>query len=118
MPAVDPAYGQWLKADALYVRVAPAGAGVWADRGASIKRLSSLAVRDDAAAEASRQAQFLAGPLVRDRVLVRGARRDLVGRTVAIAGDRLGYEQPRACFVLGAEEGPSETVLTVIRSLA
>ncbi|MBX9881275.1 MAG: hypothetical protein K2X73_04810 [Sphingomonas sp.] len=118
MASVDPAYGQWLKADALYLRARPAGAGIWGDRGASLKAMSPFALRDDAAAEADRQALFLAGPLVRDRVLVPGQRRDLIGRAVQIIGDQLGYEQPRTVFVIGIDEGSSETVLTVIRSLA
>lgn len=118
MPAVDPAYGQWLKDEALFLRARPAGAPAWGDRGVSLKAISPLALRDDAIAEANRQALFLAGPLVRDRVTVPGARRDLVGRVVRITGDRLGYDVARICLVLGADEGAADTVLTVIRSLA
>lgn len=118
MPAIDPAYGQWLKAEALYVRATPLGGPAWGDRAVSIKALSPIASRDAAGAEAERQLSFLAGPLVRDRVTVSGARRDLIGRAVTITGDRLGYDQPRMCFVIGIEEGATETVLTVIRSLS
>ena len=118
MRAVDPAYGQWLKSDALYLRARSATAAAWGDRGASTTAMSPFALRADAAAEADRQLAFLAGPLVRDRVLVAGARRDLVGRVIEVVGDRLGYQQARRVFVIGAEEGVAETVLTIVRSLA
>lgn len=116
MAAVDPSYAQWLRADALYLRAVPAGAGRWGERGASTKALSPFALEGDAAAECTRQAALLAGPLVRDRVRVSGARRDLIGRAIRVAGDRLGYDAQPIGFVIGADEQDSETILTVIRA--
>lgn len=118
MAAVDPAYGQWLKADAIYLRATPGGAAAWGDRGVTSKGVSALALRQDAVDEANRQISFLRGPLARDRVTVAGARRNLLGRTVRVFGDRLGYEAGAIGLIIGIDEGASETVLTVIRSIA
>ncbi len=115
MAAVDPGYAQWLQADALNLRARPAGADRWSDAGAATRALSPFALHDDAAAECTRQAALLAGPLVRDRVRVTGARCGLVGRAIRIAGDRLGYDAAPIVLVIAAEEQEAETVLTVIR---
>lgn len=112
--AVDTTFASWLKSDALYVSSAPASAGVWGDSAQASTLVSPLALKADAEAEAARQSTFLAGPLVVDEHDVQGARKDLIGRTITITGDRLGYEQGRVAFVIGAQEGAGITTLTVI----
>lgn len=116
MAAVDPAYAISLKNEALYLRT-PSPAASWGPRGVSSKSISPLALRADCVVEVLRQAAFIGGPTVRDRAVVPGARRDLIGRTIALRFDGLGYGGGVPCFVIGADEGASETVLTVIRKL-
>lgn len=116
MTAVDPAYAIGLKNEALYLR-ALSPASSWGARGVSSKAISPLAQRNACEVEAVRQAAFLGGPTVRDRAVVPGARRDLIGRTITLRFAGLGYSGGVACFVIGADEGESETVLTVLRRL-
>lgn len=116
MAAVDPGYAISLKNEALYLR-APSPSSGWGARGVSSKATSPLALRADCEVEALRQAGFLAGPNVRDRAVVPGARRDLIGRVVTLRFDGLGYATGVQCFVIGADEGETDTVLSVIRKL-
>lgn len=115
--AIDPGYAIALKNDALYLR-APTSSAAWAAQSNEKKSISPLASHDDAAAEALRQAEFMGGPMVRDRAIVKGARADLIGRPILLGAPGLGYEAGAACFVIGAQEGDSETTLTVVRRLA
>ena len=117
--AVDPGFAAVLRSDALYLGVATVSASAWGGRGVEVKAISPFAERAAAEAEAYRTADFLAGPSVRDQVIVPGQRRDLVGRAlrVRIAAGDLGYGQPVPVFVIGAEERDSDTALTVLRRL-
>ncbi len=117
--AVDPGFAGVLRADAQYVGLATPSAAAWGGKGVEMKAISSFASRQAAENEAYRTAAFLAGPTVRDQVVVSGQRRDLVGRALRIriaAGD-LGYVEPVPVFVIGVEERESDTVLTVLRRL-
>jgi len=116
--AVEPGYAAWLKAPARYVTTNVAGAATrWGDKAQNSTIISPLALKDDAQAEATRQALFLAGPLSRDRIVVKGLRHDLIGTQRRIRGDRLGYETAPICFVIGAAEAEDgrTTTLTVLR---
>lgn len=118
--AVDPGYGEYLKSPARFVGATISGAaGLWGDQAIDSRLVSPLAFRDDAQTEVIRQAQFLAGPLARDRVVVLGLWASLIGKPVAISGDRAGYEQSPVVFVLGADENEAAryTVLTVLKRL-
>lgn len=120
MANVDPGYASWLKSDARYVGATIAGAAAaWGDKALDSRIVSPLAYKADAQAEATKQAQFLAGPIARDNVLVKGLRRDLLGQLVTLTGDRLGYEAGAAVFVIGVKEndGVRTTLLTVLKRL-
>jgi len=117
---VEPGYAAWLKAPARFVTTTIAGAAAtWGDKALDSEAVSPLAYKADAQAEATRQAQFLAGPLVRDRITVPGLRKDLLGKNVTIYGDRLGYENGATVFVLNVAEqdGARMTTLTVLKRL-
>ena len=120
MATVDPGYGAYLKAPARYVTAAIAGAAAaWGDKATKTTIITPIANKADAQTEANRQAQFLAGPIARDRHVVKGLRRDLIGKLITLNGDRAGYENGSLAFVIGAAE-PDEirtTVLTVLKRL-
>lgn len=118
---VDPTYAAWLKDTARYVTWAPGSATAWGTAAVESTILSPLALQADALIEASRQANFLAGPIAKDTVIVKGQRRDLIGRVITVQGDRLGYEGAGAAvFVCGAAEADTGgvTTLTVLKRLA
>lgn len=120
MAVVDSGVAAWLKSDARNVGATVAGAAAaWGDRALDSRVVSPLALKADAQALATAQAQFLAGPLARDRVVVKGARKDLVGRLVTLVGDRLGYDVGPSVFVIGAQEADQggTTELTVLKRL-
>ena len=117
MGVVTPGYGAYLKAAARFASATIAGAGMWGDQGQTSSVISPLANQADAQAEAVRQAQFLAGPLVVDNAVVPGRRADLVGTSIYLQGDRYGYEAAPEVFVIGADEGNTTTTLTVLKRL-
>lgn len=116
---VDTGFADWLKAGALYVAVASPNAAAWAGKGVTTEIVSPYALKASATAEATKQAAFLAGPLVRDTVTVAGARKDLLAKPVTLKWDRLGYTAGGiVAFVVGAvEQANGTTVLNVVRSL-
>lgn len=120
MAAVDASLAEWLKAAALYAPATDAGvAAAWGVRAIETEIVSPFAERADAEAEAARQLAFLSGPLVLDRHVVDGQRRDLLGRTVAIDGDDLDYPAGVLAFVIRVEELDGNlTALDVLRRLA
>lgn len=120
MAQIDGGYAAWLKSEELSLSVAPADAGRWAQQGKSITSSTPFAEEVGAQAEGARVATFLSGPLVRDRVIVAGERRDLWARTVRVRSDRLDYsEAGELVFVIGFAEQPNgTTVLTVLRKLS
>lgn len=121
MATVDPGYGAYLKAPARYVTAVIAGAAAaWGDKALASTINTPIALKADAQTEANRQAQFLAGPIARDRHIVKGLRRDLIGKLIVLQGDRLGYEGNGAlAFVIGASESDEirTTTLTVLKRL-
>ncbi|MGE9115878.1 hypothetical protein ACQKHT_27000, partial [Escherichia coli] len=66
----------------------------WADKAQTTKRMTTIASRADAVAEASRQIAFLggSGPLVTDEHSLLGAWAPYLGCIVRLTTDRLGYE--------------------------
>jgi len=107
---VSPTVAASLRSEALYARAAVVGAS----RGREVKVISPFVTRAAGLVEAGRVASLLVAPLVRDRVTVPGARRDLVGKSVRLSS---GPAAGAVVRVLGAEEGNSETVLRVLRRL-
>lgn len=119
MATVEAGYAAWLKTDARYVGATIAGAKAsWGDKAINSATISPLAFKADAQAEATRQAQFLAGPIARDSVVIKGYRKDLIGRLVTVFSDRLGYDAGPSAFVIGASENANgTTTLTVLKRL-
>lgn len=117
MPTPD---AEYLKSEGLFAVAEVAGAlAKWGDLAASSSLMSPLVNTVDANDEAAAQAAFMAGPLARDLVIVKGRRSDLFLRAVTITGDRLGYEAGDAVFVLDArEQDNGTTILKVLKRLA
>ena len=118
MPDVAPFYSEYLGSTALFANADATGVA-WGERGVESETISPLALKADAEAEAARQLEFLSGPLVEDVVVVDGARRDLMLKTIAVTGSKLGYDaNGKAVFVIGYQELAATTELYVLRSLA
>lgn len=108
----------YLKSPAAFVGEDSPSAVSWGSRGVESEIISPLAGQTAAETEATRQAAFLEGPLVEDKVTVAGARRDLMNKTITIEGEFLDYGSGVAAFVIGFQELPSGlTDLFVVRSL-
>jgi hypothetical protein len=115
--SVEPTFAERLKAPASYV-AATVASDAWGAAAVESEIISPLALRDDAAQEASRQLAMLQGPLALDEHIVPGKLSSLVGHTVIIRGDRLGYDLPARVFVLEAQEqADGTTVLSVLKGL-
>lgn len=116
---VDAGYADWLKTDARYVTYTVAGAAAaWGDNAVDSKVISPLALKADATTEVAAQAAFLTGPLARDRHVVQGLRKDLIGQLVTLVNSQLGYASGALAFVLGAQEGDATTTLFVLKRMA
>jgi len=119
--SVDPEFARWLREGILFAAAEDAAiAGLWGGLARETEIRSTLALKPGAEAEAARQVAFLGGVLVIDTHLVSGLRLYLLGRPVAIVGNRLGYEAGPTVFVLGVEEArdTDQSTLTVLRKLA
>lgn len=122
MTAVDPAYAQWLIAEALYqVSTDATLAARWGSTAQTTERVTTIATKADAAAEAARQIAFLGGggPLAIEEHELAGAWRQYLGQVVTLTIDRLGYEAGLDVFVIGAADNMATGTsnLTVIRRL-
>ncbi len=105
MSLVDPVYAQWLMADCLWALATDAaGDARWGSTGMVKVRQTRLATRADAEAEAARQLAFMGGPLAIDSHLLTGTWAAFRGRVITITGNRLGYQDGKDVFVLGAED--------------
>ena len=91
MTAVDGSLAAWLKAEALYAVTTPPGVAWTPDQAVDVQFQTPYDTRVDALAEAARSAAVFGGPNVKDRVVVKGRRRDLLFKCIYIKGDRLGY---------------------------
>jgi hypothetical protein len=119
--SVDLEQAAWLKSPALYALATPTGVAWGAARANDVEFTSPIDSRANALTEAGRTAALLGGPNVKDRVIVKGRRRDLLFKCVTVLFGRLGYVTsgtPRKVFVIGVAENENGTSsLTVIRSL-
>lgn len=114
MATVDPLYAQWLQSEALWAGAEDNAAIVkWGSTANTGERLTSIAFRDDATAEAARQLDFLKGPLVVDEHILRGEWRSFRGSVITLTGPRLGYQDGIDVFVLGAEDNLTTGLSTV-----
>jgi hypothetical protein len=89
---VDLSYAAWLKSPALYALASSTGVAWGEERSVAAEFMSPYDLRSDAAVEAARHMGFLQGPNVKERIVVKGRRRDLLFKCVAVAADRLGYQ--------------------------
>lgn len=122
MTAIDPAYAQWLIADALWqVSTDATLAARWGSSAQTTERVTTIATKADAAAEAARQIAFLGGggPLVIEEHELPGAWRQYQGRVINLTIDRLGYDTGLNVFLIGAQDNGANgtSTLTVIRRL-
>ena len=116
---VDQGFAAWLKAGAYTLTATPADAGRWGE-GSSVASRSPFATVAGARAEADRLAAFFGRPIVRDRAVVDGRARRLIGRCIRLVSDDLGYGAPgRVVLVVGvAEQDNNTSVLTILRRLS
>lgn len=122
MTAVDPLYAQWLMAEALWqVSTDDTLATRWGATAQTTERVTTIATKADAEAEAARQIAFLGGggPLVIEEHEVVGAWRQYLGQVINLTIDRLGYDAGLNVFLIGAQDNGANgtSTLTVIRRL-
>ena len=122
MTAVDPIYAQWLMAEALYqVSTDAALTARWGATAQTTQRVTTIATKADAAAEAARQIAFLggSGPLAIEEHEVLGTWAPYLGRVITLTIGQLGYDAGLPVFVIGAQDKRSsgQSTLTVIRRL-
>lgn len=122
MTAVDPLYAQWLMAEALWqVSTDATLAARWGATAQTTQRVTTIATKADAAAEAARQIAFLggSGPLAIEEHEVVGSWTAYLGQVVTLTIDRLGYDAGLPVFLIGVQDKRSSglSTLTVIRRL-
>jgi len=122
--AVDLQQAAWLKSDSLVAQAVPSTGVIWdAARANDVKFTTPIDGLTDANTEAARTIALLRGPNVKERVSVKGRRRDLLFKCISVSFTRLGYVNTgtlKKVFVIGVAEDPENntTILTVLRSLA
>lgn len=115
MSTVDPVFAQWLQANGLWaVQSDPARAAQWGEQATTAERMTALAFKADAVAEAGRQLDFLGGPLAEDEHLLPGRWRHLKGQVVTLTIDQLGYGAGLPVFVLDAQDDLARGLSTVV----
>lgn len=116
---VDQGMVQWLKSPSLYSSASGGVNSLLQSASIEGEIISPLVTKTAADNELARQIAFLGGgPLVADQHVVKGQRRDLIGKPITLQGGFLGYDAGFPCFVIEAEEQDDNlTVLTVLRKL-
>jgi hypothetical protein len=141
---VDPVFAQWLQGKALFHLATDAIlAARWGDRAQTTERITPLAAKADAEAEAARQLAFLGAPMVEDEHLLIGAWAAFIGQVIILESEQLGYfdgtlelggatltfagmeltlgggGEAVACFVVGARDDRAAGLsqVTVLRRL-
>lgn len=119
MPLVASTLAEWLRSAELVEQVDDGAIlAAWGDLATDSRASSPLALRADAATEASRQLQFLDSPLAVETIEVAGRHSQLVGQSRRIDGDIADYAAAPSVFVIGAEERDGgTTLLTVLRKV-
>lgn len=120
MSLVDPVFAQWLQSEGLWqVGEDAVLKARWGDKAQTTERMTTIAFKADAVAEAARQLAFLGGPLVTDEHLLVGAWAGYLGRVITLTIDRLGYDAGLDVFVIGVEDdrAAGTSRVTVLRRL-
>lgn len=120
MAAVDPVFAQWLQDEGLWlVQQDAVLAARWGNLALTSERMTTIATKADAAAEATRQLAFL-GPVaaIEEHLLV-GEWAAWRGQVITLKIKQLGYDAGIDVFVLGAEDDRSAGTsrVTVLRRL-
>lgn len=120
MASVDPLFAQWLQNEGLWLVSQDAAlAARWGSLALTTERMTTIASKADAAAEATRQLAFLGPPAVIDEHLLVGEWAAYRGQVITLTIKRLGYDAGVAVFVLGAEDdrAAGTSRVTVLRRL-
>lgn len=105
MAIVDPVFAQWLQSAGLWhVQANSELAARWGDAALTTERMTTIASKADAEAEAVRQLSFLGPPAVIDEHLLAGEWAAYLGQVITLTGDQLGYELGVEVFVIGVED--------------
>lgn len=118
---VDPEFARWLREGVSHAAAADEGIeAAWGELAVETSITSPLALQADAEDEAERQLALLAPPSAPEIHDVPGRQAGLIGRTVTITVNALGYDTGLDVLVLEADETsrPGRTLLTVLRRLA
>ncbi|WP_425230196.1 hypothetical protein [Sphingomonas sp.] len=119
MSAVDPQFAQWLQGAADYtVRSNATMAARWGATAKTTERITAIALKTDADAEADRQLAFFArGPFAVDEHQLIGTDwGPSLGRVVTLTAAGLGYDAGLDVFVTGVDvdRATGLTTLTVL----
>ena len=120
MSSVDPVFAQWLMSEGLWqVSEDAAMRARWGDKALTTKRMTSIAGKADASAEAARQLAFLGPAAAIDEHLLVGEWGNYRGQVITLKIARLGYDAGIDVFVLGAQDDRASGTsrVTVLRRL-
>jgi hypothetical protein len=120
MTSVDPVYAQWLMGEGLWqVSDDATRRARWGADGLTTQRLTTIATKTAAAAEAARQLDFLGGPLAIEEHMLLGEWAWALGSVITVTFDQIGYDAGLDVFVIGVEDNLSAgtSTVTVIRRL-
>ncbi|MCX7284412.1 MAG: hypothetical protein NTX28_10265 [Novosphingobium sp.] len=105
MTTVDPVFAQWLMDQARWHVAEDATLKTrWGETAETSERVTTIATKADAEAEAARQLDFMGGPLVEDEHLLKGQWAGFLGRVITLTIDKLGYDAGIDVFVIGVED--------------
>lgn len=108
MTTVDPVFAQWLMDHARWHVAEEATLKArWGETAETSERVTTIATKADAEAEAARQLAFLGGPLVEDEHLLVGEWGAYLGRVITVSIDKLEYDAGIDVFVVGVEDDRS-----------
>lgn len=120
MASIDPVYAQWLQSDGRWL-TAEDGAlrAIWGDTALTTQRMTTIATKADAEAEAARQLAFLGPVAVIDEHLLPGAWQQYRGQVITLTINQLGYAQGADVFVIKADDDEATGLsrVTVLRRL-
>lgn len=122
MSTADPLFAQWLMSASLqHVEADATLIDRWGATAVATSRVTTIATKADAEAEAQRQIDFLGGtgPIVIEEHQLAGVWAPYQGQVITLAIDRLGYDDGLDVFLLGAQDNRATglSTLTVARRL-
>jgi hypothetical protein len=120
MASIDPVFAQWLQDDRLRAVMSnQALTERWGNRALTAERMTCIALRADAIAEAVRRLNFFGVPLGVDEHVLKGQYASLLGRVITLTIKKLGYENGADVLLIGVEDDLSTGICkaTVLRRL-